>query len=195
MPPVRCRPKRPQSRRGIAALVLESAESASARGASILAYVNGFGEALEAFHHTRSSPDGSGVRAALAGALATASWEAGSIDHVHLHGTATEFNDLSEYNAMKTVFGDRLAGTPVCSTKSMTGHTLGAAGAVSAVLSVLSISAAIAPATLFCETIDPKFIGLSAASVPRSLPISRAAVTALGFGGEAACLLFEKARP
>jgi 3-oxoacyl-[acyl-carrier-protein] synthase II len=177
---------------GAAALVLESGAGARARGARPLAYVKGFGEALEAYHHTRSNPDGSGIATALKAAMARASWATETIDHVHLHGTATVFNDLSEYNALATVFGGRLSGVPVCSTKSMTGHTLGAAGGISAVLTVLSLEAGLVPATLFHETIDPAFKGLSVAAIPRRMPLSRAAVTSLGFGGEVACLLFEK---
>lgn len=178
---------------GAAALMLESVAAARARGARPLAYVKGFGEALEAFHYTRSNPDGSGIAAALNTAMARASWAAETMDHVHLHGTATVVNDLSEYNALKTVFADRLKDVPVCSTKSMTGHTLGAAGGVSAVLTVLSLEAGLVPATLFHEVIDPQFIGLSVAAHPRRIVLSRAAVTSLGFGGEVACLLFERA--
>jgi 3-oxoacyl-[acyl-carrier-protein] synthase II len=178
---------------GAAALILESAESARARGAKTLAHVNGFGEALEAFHHTKSNPDGSGISAALLRAIDGASWPANSLDHVHLHGTATVFNDLSEYNAVKAVFGSRLADLPVCSTKSMTGHTLGAAGAISAVFAVLSLSAGIVPPTLNHETLDPQFAELSISATPRARRIARAATTSLGFGGEVACLLFEKA--
>jgi 3-oxoacyl-(acyl-carrier-protein) synthase len=177
---------------GAAALVLESAKSARERAEQPIAVVKGFGEALEAFHHTRSNPDGSGIARAMTMALSKASWGAGSVDHVHLHGTATVFNDLSEYNAMKSVFGDRLPDVPVCSTKSMTGHTLGAAGAVAAVLTVLSLRAGLVPATLFHQTIDPEFSGLALAKTLRRIPFSRAAATSLGFGGEAACLLFEK---
>ncbi|HMD69180.1 MAG TPA: beta-ketoacyl-[acyl-carrier-protein] synthase family protein [Chitinivibrionales bacterium] len=178
---------------GAAVLILESATAAQGRGARPLAYVKGLGEALEAFHHTRSNPDGSGIAAALNTAMARASWAAETMDHVHLHGTATVINDLSEYNALSTVFGDRLGGVPVCSTKSMTGHTLGAAGGVSAVLTVLSLEAGLVPATVFHETIDPQFNGLSVAAVPRRMPLTRAAVTSLGFGGEVACLLLERA--
>jgi 3-oxoacyl-(acyl-carrier-protein) synthase len=177
---------------GAAVLVLESAKSALARSAQPIAVVAGFGEALEAFHHTRSNPDGSGVARAMTTAFAKASWDARSVDHVHLHGTATVFNDLSEYNAMKTVFGHCLHTVPVCSTKSMTGHTLGAAGAVASVLTVLSLRSELVPATLFHQTIDPKFVDLLLSKMSLRIPLSRAATTSLGFGGEAACLLFEK---
>jgi len=178
---------------GAAALVMESADAARARKARPMAIVKGFGDALEAYHHTRSNPDGSGVAAALCRALNAASWRARAIDHVHLHGTATVFNDLSEYNALAAVLGDRLPSVPACSTKSMTGHTLGASGALSAVFAVLSLTRGLVPATLFHETLDPAFIGLSVSSAPRATALERIALTSLGFGGEAACLLFERA--
>jgi len=178
---------------GAAALILETEAGARARNARPLAYIKGFGEALEAYHHTRSNPDGSGIASALHKAMAGASWAPEAIDHVHCHGTATVFNDLSEYNALKTVLGGRLASVPVCSTKSMTGHALGAAGALGAVFAVLSLQNGLAPATLFHETLDPLFAGLSVAGVMRRTQLKHAAVTSLGFGGEVACLLLEKA--
>lgn len=178
---------------GAAMMVLESAESAAARGAQPLAVVHGFGEALEAFHHTRSNPDGSGIAAAIKKALTQASSEASAVDHVHLHGTATVFNDLSEYNAMKTVFGEHGSQVPVCSTKPMTGHTLGAAGAVAAVFAVLSLTHGIVPATLFTETLDPQFKDLFIVKSPLARELNRVVTTSMGFGGEVACLLLGKA--
>ena len=178
---------------GAAALILETEAGARARNARPLAYVKGFGEALEAYHHTRSNPDGSGVASALGKAMAGASWAPETVGHVHCHGTATVFNDLSEYNALAAVFGGRLASVPVCSTKSMTGHTLGAAGGLSTVLAVLSLQNGLVPATLFHETLDPLFSGLSVSATVRRMEFRRSAVTSLGFGGEVACVLLEKA--
>jgi 3-oxoacyl-(acyl-carrier-protein) synthase len=176
---------------GAAILVLESAESADLRGVRPIAYVNGFGEALEAFHHTKANPNGSGVARALSMALSRASIAPHQVDHVHLHGTATIHNDISEYNGLRSVFGGRLESIPVCSTKSTTGHTLGAAGGLSAVFAILSLESGIVPATLFHQTLDPQFAGLSVSPVPRNAHVRRAAMTSLGFGGEVACLLFE----
>jgi 3-oxoacyl-[acyl-carrier-protein] synthase II len=173
-------------------MVLESAESATARGAQPLAVVQGFGEALEAFHHTRSNPDGSGIAAAIKKALTQGSYEASAIDHVHLHGTSTVFNDLSEYNGIKTVFGDYCSKVPVCSTKSMTGHTLGAAGAIAAVFAVLSLLHGIVPATLFNQTLDPQFNDLFIVKSPLAKDLKRVVTTSLGFGGEVASLLLGK---
>jgi 3-oxoacyl-[acyl-carrier-protein] synthase II len=174
-------------------LVLESAESADRRGVRPIAYVNGFGEALEAFHHTKANPDGSGVARALSKAMSRASIESNQVDHVHLHGTATIHNDISEYNGLRSVFGDRLESIPVCSTKSMTGHTLGAAGGLSAVFAILSLEYGIVPPTLFHQALDSQFAGLSVSPVPRNAHMHCAAMTSLGFGGEVACLLFESA--
>jgi 3-oxoacyl-[acyl-carrier-protein] synthase II len=129
----------------------------------------------------------------MAKAMTQAGCGPDGIDHVHCHGTATVFNDLSEYNGMKLVFNDRLAFVPVCSTKSMTGHTLGAAGGISAVFAVLSLLDGIVPATLFHQTTDPLFSGLSVSTQPRQIALRRVMTTSLGFGGETAVLLLEKA--
>jgi 3-oxoacyl-(acyl-carrier-protein) synthase len=178
---------------GAAMFVLESVQSAALRGVRPIAYINGFGEALEAFHHTKANPDGSGVANALSMAITQASMAPDQVDHVHLHGTGTIHNDISEYNGLRSVFGNRLESIPVCSTKSMTGHTLGAAGGLSAAFAILSLESSIVPATLFHQTLDPQFAGLSVSSVPRNALLRRAAITSLGFGGEVACLLFEGA--
>jgi 3-oxoacyl-[acyl-carrier-protein] synthase II len=179
---------------GAAMMILESAASARARGAVPLAVIKGFGMALEAFHHTRSNPDGSGIARGMRQALSQSQCGALMVDHVHLHGTSTVINDLSEYNGMKTVFGEAMNAVPVCSTKSMTGHTLGAAGAVSAVFAVLSMQQSIVPATLFHETLDPQFAGLNVLKAPLAKECNRVMTTSLGFGGEVASLLFEKAQ-
>jgi 3-oxoacyl-(acyl-carrier-protein) synthase len=177
---------------GAAMVVVESADSARSRGAQPLARITGFGETLEAFHHTRSNPDGSGIATVLTKAMAQAGCDPDGIDHVHCHGTATVFNDLSEYNGMKLVFKETLPRLPVCSTKSMTGHTLGAAGAISAVFAVLSLLDGIVPATLFHKTTDPAFTDLSLSGKPRNIALRKVMTTSLGFGGETAALLFEK---
>jgi 3-oxoacyl-(acyl-carrier-protein) synthase len=126
-------------------------------------------------------------------AISQASCGAAEIDHVHLHGTATVFNDLSEYSGMKTVFGARCVRVPVCSTKPMTGHTLGAAGAIAAIIAVLSLRHGIVPATLFNETLDPQFKDLYIVTSPLVKELKRVMTTSLGFGGEVASLLLGKA--
>jgi 3-oxoacyl-[acyl-carrier-protein] synthase II len=177
---------------GAAMVVVESSDSAQKRGTGPLARISGFGEVLEAFHHTRSNPDGSGIAAVMTKAMTQAAIGPESIDHVHCHGTATVFNDLSEYNGVKLVFKDRLDRVPVCSTKSMTGHTLGAAGAIAAVFAVRSLLDGIVPATLFHETLDPQFSGLFISTRPHRRQLHRVLTASLGFGGETASLLIEK---
>jgi len=178
---------------GAAIVVIESADSARARGVRALGRISGYGETLEAFHHTRSNPDGTGIASVMTKAMAQAGCGPETIDHVHCHGTATVINDLSEYNGMKLVFNDRLSRLPVCSTKSMTGHTLGAAGAISAVFAVLSLADGIVPPTLSHENLDPQFLGLNVVQQPETHDLRRVMTTSLGFGGETASLLIEKA--
>jgi 3-oxoacyl-[acyl-carrier-protein] synthase II len=175
---------------GGAALLVESVDSARARNAQPLAYLEGFGEALDAYHHTRAHPEGAGMVAAVTRALAAAGRTAADIDHIHLHGTATPANDQSEYHACATVFGSRLAAVPACSTKSMTGHTYGGAGALSAGFCILSLQHGIVPPTLFLEAADPEFEGLQISSEPvDGLDLERALSLTLGFGGESYALL------
>jgi 3-oxoacyl-(acyl-carrier-protein) synthase len=178
---------------GAAVLVLETAESATRRGVKPLAALAGFGEAFDAFHHTRSHPEGTGLTAAIHQALDDAGIAPRTIGHAHLHGTGTEANDLTEYRALSAVFGRGLAGLPVCSSKPMTGHTFGAAGAVNALFSVLSIERGALPATRFHANIDPRFQGLTVLTQPRAEPGLRAVLTtAMGFGGESFALVFTK---
>jgi 3-oxoacyl-[acyl-carrier-protein] synthase II len=177
-----------------AVLVLESKETALERGCTPLARLASFGEALEAYHYTRADPSGGGLAAAFAKALDRAHITAAQLDHIHMHGTATQANDRSEYMACRTVLGERLRDVPVCSTKSMTGHTFGASAAVNAVFSILSISEGLVPATLFCEEPDPEFVGLSVSAIPlRGEGLDTVASCSLGFGGEASVLVFTKA--
>lgn len=178
---------------GGAAFVIESAESAGARGAKPMAIIEGFGEALDAYHHTRAHPEGAGLVAAIRKALGCSGMDAETIDHVHLHGTATPANDTSEYHGCRTVFGSRLASVPVCSTKSMTGHTYGGAGALSAAFCLLSLEHGIVPGTLFHRTRDPQFVNLSVSSEAKTgINVQRALSLTLGFGGEAFAVLLRK---
>ncbi len=178
---------------GGAAFVVESAESARTRGAAPLAVIEGFGEALDAYHHTRAHPEGAGLAAAIGKALDCAHAGVETVDHIHLHGTATPANDTSEYHGCRKVFGSRLASLPACSTKSMTGHTYGGAGALSAAFCQLSLMYGIVPATMFHHKRDPEFADLSVSPEPLTgLHIRRALSLTLGFGGEAFALLLGK---
>jgi 3-oxoacyl-[acyl-carrier-protein] synthase II len=159
-----------------------------------LARVAGFGEALEAYHYTRSDPEGSGTEAALRRALESASKTSGDIGLLHLHGTGTDVNDRSEYVACRKVFGERLGSIPACSTKSATGHTFGAAGALNAVFSIVSMHENFVPATLNTTEIDPAFAGLHIDTSVRAVEgIAAVATSALGFGGESSVLILSRA--
>ncbi len=177
---------------GAAVFAIETREHAKARGARPLARIEGFGGVLEGYHHTRADPEGSGVAVAMRKALDMAGVGSETVDHIHLHGTATPANDLSEYNGCSTVFGRRLPEIPVCSTKSMTGHTYGAAGALSGGFSVLSLQTGIVPPTLFHEHLDERFVGLSVSSSPISCDLNRVLTVSLGFGGEAFALVLSR---
>jgi len=178
---------------GAALLVLETEAEARARGAAPLARLSGFGEALEAFHQTRANPDGSGVAAALGRCLQRAGVDPGQVGCLHLHGTATRANDISEHRACRTVFGDGLAALPVCSTKPMTGHTFGASGALGAVFSLVTLREGLVPATLGLEQPDPDLQELCASPAAREIPQPRhVASAALGFGGEAFALCLSR---
>ena len=179
---------------GAAMLIIESKEAALNRGVKPHAKIVGFGDALDAYHHTRAHPEGEGLITAINKALKLASLSPKDIDHIHLHGTGTAVNDISEYNSLYTIFNNRLNSVPVCSTKPMTGHTFGASGALNAVFSLLSIKEKLIPATLFHQNLDPDFKGLTIAKNPlRVENLQTVLSTSLGFGGEAFALIITKA--
>ena len=124
---------------GAGALVLESYESAVARGAPILGVLAGCGELTDSFHRTRSSPDGKPIIGCVRKTLADAGLEPEQIDYINAHGTATPENDKMEFLAISTVFGEQALKIPVSSNKSMVGHTISAAGAVEAIFSLLTL--------------------------------------------------------
>ncbi len=178
---------------GAAVVVLESAESARARGAAILGYVRGFGAAADAFHLTQPSPDGRGIAAATAAALSSAGLGPASIDYINLHGTATQYNDVSEYRGLAAAFGDALRGAAASSTKAMTGHALGGAGALEAVFCALSLSSGVVPPNLNLRNQAPGTEGLSLSTEPGAVRRMRYALSdSVGFGGECGCLVLER---
>jgi 3-oxoacyl-(acyl-carrier-protein) synthase len=174
---------------GAAMFVVESRESALRRGAVGYAAVRGFGAALDAYHYTRAHPQGRGLARAMRCALEQGGLGPRDIDLLHLHGTATEANDPSEYAACREVFGDALQSVDACSTKPMTGHTFGASAALGMVLATVAAGESVVPATLNCERVDERFEGLRIGNVPKPRRIRHAMVTALGFGGEAFAVL------
>ncbi|MEE7457739.1 beta-ketoacyl-ACP synthase II [Methylorubrum populi] len=173
---------------GAAALVLESAESARARGATILGYVLGCGEKGDGFHRTRSSPDGAPVIAAMRAALDDAGLAPDAIDHVNAHGTSTPENDKMEALGCSAVFGERVSRLPISSNKSMIGHTLTAAGAIEAVVSLLTIRHGRIPPTINYAVPDPALL-LDVVGTARDVPVSRVLSNSFGFGGQNTCLV------
>ena len=172
---------------GGAALVLEERDHAVARGAEIWAEVVGYGLTSDAFHATAPHPEGDGAIRCMRMALADAGVDPSEVDYVNAHGTSTALNDLTEARAIKVVLGDRV---PVSSTKSMTGHLLGAAGALEAVASVLALRHGVLPPTINHDEPDPE-IGLDVVpNEARERRVRVALSNSFGFGGHNAALVF-----
>ncbi|MDB5510992.1 MAG: beta-ketoacyl-ACP synthase [Enterovirga sp.] len=174
---------------GAAALVLESAAAARARGARILGYVLGCGERGDGFHRTRSSPDGAPIVAAIRGAIADAGLRSDDIDYVNAHGTGTPENDKMEALGLMTVLGERMREVPISSNKSMIGHTLTAAGAVEAVVSLLTIAHGRLPPTINYAVPDPAIPLDVVPNVARDHRVRHVLSNSFGFGGQNTCLL------
>lgn len=175
---------------GSAALVLESLEHATARGANIVGVIKGVGEKADSFHRTRSSPDGMPAITAMKYALADANLTPDEIGYVNAHGTSTPENDRMESNSLAAVFGDRIREIPVSSNKSMIGHTLTAAGAVEAVFSYLTMSENTIPPTINHENPDPDIILDVVPNESRQAEVDNILSNSFGFGGQNACLVF-----
>ncbi len=177
---------------GAAILVLESLEHAQARNAKIYAELTGFGMSDDAFHITSPPEDGAGAYMAMTNALADAGVEPVTVDYINAHGTSTLAGDLAETNAIKTLFKDHAYKLAVSSTKSMTGHLLGAAGAIEALISVLSIYNDIAPPTINLanpsEGCDLDYISDGA----RYMNLNTVLSNSFGFGGTNGSLVFQK---
>ena len=171
-------------------LVIESLEHALARGASPLAELAGHGATADAHHITQPSPGGEGGARAIQLALSRAGLAPAEVDYVNAHGTSTPMNDKFETMAIKSVLGDEAYSTPVSSTKSMTGHLLGAAGALEAAICVLAISRGAIPPTINLENPDPDCDLDYTPNASRTVPVSAAISNSLGFGGHNTCLAF-----
>ncbi len=177
---------------GGAALVLESLSAARARGAKILGIVRGCGEKADDFHRTRSKPDGSPAIAAIRAALADAGAREDEIGYVNAHGTSTPENDKMEHLSLSTVFGERMAGIPISSNKSMLGHTLSAAGAVEAVFSLLTMRNGTLPPTINYDNPDPAIELDVVPNIKRDADVSMVLSNSFGFGGQNACLVMAR---
>jgi len=177
---------------GAGVLILEELEFAKKRGARIYAELIGYGMSCDAYHLAAPDPDGVGATICMRNALKDASISYDQIDYINAHGTSTPLNDLVETIAIKKVFGDYAYKIPVSSTKSMTGHLLGAAGGVEAVFSVLSIRDGIIPPTINYENPDPECDLDYVPNVAREKDLNIVMSNSFGFGGTNASLVFKK---
>jgi 3-oxoacyl-[acyl-carrier-protein] synthase II len=174
---------------GAGALVLESYEAATARGAKILGIVAGCGELADSFHRTRSSPDGKPIIGCVRNALSDAGIVPDQIDYINAHGTGTPENDKMEYLGISTVFGERTGQIPVSSNKSMVGHTLSAAGAVEAVFSLLTLEHQRIPPTINYDVPDPAIPFDVVPNTARDARVTAVMSNSFGFGGQNASLV------
>ncbi len=177
---------------GAGVLLLEELDHALARGARIVAEIAGYGATCDAYHMTAPRPDGSGGADAMAMALADGGVKPEEVDYINAHGTSTHLNDAGETAAIKSVFGDHAYKLAVSSTKSMTGHMLGAAGAVEAMFTALALRDGYIPATINYRTPDPECDLDIVPNQGREADIRCALSNSLGFGGHNGCLLFKR---
>ena len=177
---------------GAGIMILESLETALERGAGIYAEIAGYGMAADAYHITAPSPNGEGAARCMKMALQDAGVDPSEVNYINAHGTSTKAGDEVETYAIKTVFGEYAYKIPVSSTKSMTGHLLGAAGGVESVISILSIKDDIIPPTINLDTPDPECDLDYVPKQARRTTVNYALSNSFGFGGTNACLLFRK---
>ena len=177
---------------GAGVLMLEELEHARQRGARIYAEVVGYGATCDAHHMTAPRPDGSGGAKAMSIALKDGGVEADTVDYINAHGTSTHLNDSGEVQAVKTVFGEHAYKLMMSSTKSMTGHMLGAAGAVEAIFTALALRDSFAPATINYSVPDEACDLDMVPNTGRPAPLRYAMSNSLGFGGHNASLVMKK---
>lgn len=179
---------------GAGALILEEYEHAKARGAHIYAEVIGGGLSSDAHHMTAPHPDGIGVERVMLNCLRDAGMNPEDVDHINTHGTSTPLGDVAELKAISKVFGDHAKNININSTKSMTGHLLGAAGAIEAIASILAMKHSLVPPTInhsvVDDRIDPSFNLTLNEAQPKEINLAMS--NTFGFGGHNACVLFKK---
>jgi 3-oxoacyl-[acyl-carrier-protein] synthase II len=175
---------------GAGILVLESLEHARARGARIYCELAGYAATCDAYHITQPDPEGKGLSMAMRRALASAGASPGSVDYINAHGTSTPYNDKYETLAIKKVFGEHAFRVPVSSTKSMTGHLLGAAGGIESVICVKTIEKGIVPPTMNLEEPDPDCDLDYVPNSARQVRVRTVLSNNLGFGGQNASVVF-----
>jgi len=177
---------------GGAALILEDLDHALARGATIYSEIVGYGATGDAYHLTAPAPNGEGAQRAMKRALKDAGLEPQDVQYINAHGTSTPANDLNETAAIKAVFGEHAAGVNVSSTKSATGHMLGAAGAVELVISTLAINNSLIPPTINYSTPDPECDLNYTPNKPVERVIHAAISNSFGFGGHNTTLAIKR---
>ncbi len=177
---------------GSGIMVLEELEHAKARGAHIIAEVIGYGSTNDAYHMTAPAPDGEGGARCMAAAVKNAGIAPEQVDYINAHGTSTPYNDKYETAAIKTVFGDHAYKLAVSSTKSMTGHMLGAAGGVEGIITALAIEDGYLPATINYKNPDPECDLDYVTNQGREADITYAVSNSLGFGGHNASIVLKK---
>jgi 3-oxoacyl-[acyl-carrier-protein] synthase II len=173
-------------------VVLESLENAQARGARILAEVTGYGSTNDAFHISAPAENGAGAAMSMRQALASAGLDPQAIDYINAHGTSTELNDRSETAAIKTTFGETAYQIPISSTKSMTGHLLGASGALEALICVKALQDQAIPPTINYETPDPDCDLDYVPNTARPAKIEHVMSNSFGFGGHNATIILSR---
>ncbi|MEN8041689.1 MAG: beta-ketoacyl-ACP synthase II [Actinomycetota bacterium] len=175
---------------GAGVVILEELEHARSRGATIHGELLGYGMSADGYHITLPRPGGAGAARSMQAALADAGMEPHELDYINAHGTSTPANDKTETSAIKLAFGDAAYDIPVSSTKSMTGHLLGAAGAVESLACLLAIRDGVLPPTINYETPDPECDLDYVPNVAREVPIKTAMTNSFGFGGHNVSLIF-----
>jgi 3-oxoacyl-(acyl-carrier-protein) synthase len=176
---------------GGAVLVLETMESAVRRNASILAEMVGYGATADAHHITQPAPEGEGGARAMTASLKQASLGPDEMEYINAHGTSTPMNDKFETMAMKSVFEEQAYKIPISSTKSMTGHLLGASGALEAAISVMAIAESAIPPTINLEFQDPDCDLDYTPNAARTGTVRTAMTNSFGFGGHNSSLVFQ----
>jgi 3-oxoacyl-[acyl-carrier-protein] synthase II len=177
---------------GSGIMVLESLDSALERGARIYGEIVGYGYSADAYHITAPDPEGNGVILAMKNALKSAGITTEDVDHINMHGTSTPLGDIAETNSIKKVFGDHAYKMNLNSTKSMTGHTLGAAGAIESLAAVLALYHGIVPPTINIDNQDPQCDLNYTANAPVARELNYAMNNAFGFGGHNSTLVFKR---
>lgn len=177
---------------GAGTVIVEALDHALARGAKIYGEIIGFGMSGDAYHITAPAPGGEGAARSMAAALSSAGIKPEQVDYINAHGTSTEENDKLETTAIKTVFGDQAYKVAISSTKSMTGHLLGAAGAVEAIACLCAMRDSIVPPTMNYETPDPECDLDYVPNAARKMDVRIAMSNSFGFGGHNATLVFAK---